>query len=46
MDHCPIGSPGRKMICRIIKDEVEGGWDNAYNIYKDYINPTAVDGEM
>ena len=23
-----------------IKDEVVGGWDNAYNIYEDYVNPT------
>ena len=28
-----------------IKEEVVGGWDNAYNIFEDYINPT-VNGEM
>ena len=28
-----------------IKDEVMGGWDNAYNVSEDYINPT-VDGEL
>ena len=28
-----------------IKDEVVGGWDNAYNISKDYISPT-MNGEL
>ena len=28
-----------------VKEEVVGGWDNAYNIDEDYINPTA-DGEL
>ena len=28
-----------------IKEEVVGGWDNSYNISKDYINPT-IDKEM
>ena len=28
-----------------IKDKVMGGWDNTYNVSKDYINPTA-DGEL
>ena len=23
-----------------VKDEVVGGWDNSYNIFEDYINPT------
>ena len=35
---------GRRYI-KTIKDEVVRGWDDIYNISKDYINPTA-DGEL
>ena len=37
-------SEGRRYI-EPVKDEVVKGWDHAYNIFEDYIHPTA-DGEL
>ena len=35
---------GRRFV-EPVKEEVVGGWDHAYNISRDYIQPT-VDGEL
>ena len=37
----PLDPREGKRYAKPIKDEVMGGWDNSYNIYKDYIKPTA-----
>ena len=33
-------SEGRRYV-KPVKEEFVGGWDHAYNIYEDYIHPTA-----
>ena len=41
----PLDPLEGKRYVEPIKDEFIGGWDNAHNISKDYINPT-MDGEL
>ena len=42
---CPLDPLEGQQYVEKIKDEVVGGCDNAYNVSKGYINPTA-NGEL
>ena len=41
----PLDPLEEQQYVETIKEKFMGGWDNSYNVYEDYINPT-IDGEL